>query len=375
VVNTRPPSPSAPGLAEARLPAIAATAPGKLILAGEYAVLDGAPAVVMAVDRRAIATLDPAPRAGSAAPSPFLAAVAAELLARRGAGDPAARAAPAIAVSSEAFYEGGHKLGLGSSAAVTAAATARALAEAGPLDRAEVAAIALAAHAAAQGPRGARGSGADVAAAVHGGLLAYRRAGSGAWDRDGGGAAEDPPPAVAPLAWPAGLQWIAFFTGASADTAQLVAAVAQARRAQGRAVGAALIAIGEASAALCAALAPHGRADADAALAAFARAAAAMDALAAATAAPLVPPRVAAARAALAPLGAVVKTTGAGGGDLAIAVLPAPAAGPRGAVSPANPGDADGPRTAAARALIKIGCAPLPLRLDEAGVDTRQTPG
>ena len=29
------------------------SAPGKVILSGEYAVLDGAPAVVMAVDRRA----------------------------------------------------------------------------------------------------------------------------------------------------------------------------------------------------------------------------------------------------------------------------------------------------------------------------------
>ena len=32
-----------------------ASAPGKVVLSGEYAVLDGAPAVCMAVDRRAIA--------------------------------------------------------------------------------------------------------------------------------------------------------------------------------------------------------------------------------------------------------------------------------------------------------------------------------
>ena len=30
------------------------TAPGKLVLSGEYAVLDGAPAVAMAIDRRAV---------------------------------------------------------------------------------------------------------------------------------------------------------------------------------------------------------------------------------------------------------------------------------------------------------------------------------
>ena len=35
-----------------------ASAPGKIVLAGEYAVLWGAPAVCMAVDRRAMATVD-----------------------------------------------------------------------------------------------------------------------------------------------------------------------------------------------------------------------------------------------------------------------------------------------------------------------------
>ncbi|MDH3305214.1 MAG: hypothetical protein OEM92_08415, partial [Gammaproteobacteria bacterium] len=34
-----------------------ASAPGKLVLCGEYAVLDGAPAVCMAVDRRATVTV------------------------------------------------------------------------------------------------------------------------------------------------------------------------------------------------------------------------------------------------------------------------------------------------------------------------------
>ena len=37
---------------------IAASAPGKVILSGEYAVLDGAPAVCMAVDRRARVTVE-----------------------------------------------------------------------------------------------------------------------------------------------------------------------------------------------------------------------------------------------------------------------------------------------------------------------------
>ena len=49
---------------------IAASAPGKLVLLGEYAVLEGAPAVAMAVDRRAVAklTAQPGPRCEVFAP-------------------------------------------------------------------------------------------------------------------------------------------------------------------------------------------------------------------------------------------------------------------------------------------------------------------
>ena len=94
---------------------------------------------------------------------------------RRGDADPAAAAALAIAVDSSSFFDGAHKLGLGSSAAVTVAATALALAATSQtLDRAEVLAIASAAHADAQGAMGARGSGADIASAVYGGAIEYR---------------------------------------------------------------------------------------------------------------------------------------------------------------------------------------------------------
>jgi len=134
--------------------AVIASAPGKLILTGEYAVLDGAPAIVIAVDRRAVARSGVSPRGSS----PFLLAVADEIAARRGAGDPAAHAALAISVDSTAFYDASTpgplaavqlgaartKLGLGSSAAVTVAATALAL---GTADRHDILEIALAAHA------------------------------------------------------------------------------------------------------------------------------------------------------------------------------------------------------------------------------------
>ncbi|TMQ03453.1 MAG: hypothetical protein E6J90_53440, partial [Deltaproteobacteria bacterium] len=185
-----------------------ATAPGKLIVTGEYAVLDGATALVVAVDRRAVARRNAQPRGSS----PFLVAVAAEIAARWGADHPAAGAALEISVDSSAFYDrasqrrlavtplgssvaasaidpgrpagigGGQKLGLGSSAAVTVAATALALESLdrrSAIDRDEILEVALAAHARAQGPRGARGSGADIAASVHGGTIAFSRPAAG----------------------------------------------------------------------------------------------------------------------------------------------------------------------------------------------------
>jgi len=314
-----------------------ATAPGKLILTGEYAVLDGAPALVMAVDRRAVARRGAGPRAAG---SPFLDAVAAELAARRGADDPAARAAREMIVDSSAFYEGGAKLGLGSSAAVSVAAAAAALAEAGPLDRAEVLAVAQAAHAATQAPLGAAGSGADVAAAVHGGLIVYEMGGR-----------------IERRAWPAGLAIVPFFTGQSAETPRLVAQVAAARAVRPASVNAALAAIAEASRAACAALAAPEELAAEALLAAFAIAGHAVEALSLMTGADLVPDSVGIAREELFRYGAAVKTTGAGGGDVAIAVAPARYG------------------TDVARALIQVGCRPLGLALDETGVDTRPDAG
>src|SRR6185312_7882085 len=134
-----------------------ASAPGKLILTGEYAVLDGAPALVAAIDRRVIARRYSGPRGSS----PFLVAVADELARRRGKDDVAVQAAMQIVVDSSALYDDATKLGLGSSAAVTVAATALALAADQKLpviDREEVLAIALGAHAHAQGSKRPRRS-------------------------------------------------------------------------------------------------------------------------------------------------------------------------------------------------------------------------
>ena len=304
-----------------------ATAPGKLILTGEYAVLDGAPALVTAVDRRVVARHRHGPRGSS----PFLLAVADELAARYGAEHPSTQRALDIVVDSSPCYQGALKLGLGSSAAVTVAATALALER---IDRDEVLAVASAAHAAAQAQRGGSGSGADVAAAVYGGVIEFR-AGT-----------------TVPRGWPTGIRLIPFFTGQAAETPELIARVAEARRARPAEVGAALSAIAHASAAACAATAARPEVAGTSLIAAIALAAHAMDQLASATGVPLVPPCVTAARAAFARLGGTAKTTGAGGGDVAIGVIPATE-------------DA----TVAERLLIETGCRALALTVDHTGVD------
>jgi len=147
------------------------SAPGKLFLVGEYGVLAGGAAVVAAVDRRAIGRFVP----GAAAATLVVTAaanVARAHLEHKGATVPVG--APEI--DSTALSAGAHKLGLGSSAAVAAVAVGALLDAAGcDLDAERDAVFALAddAHRAAQG---GRGSGADVAAAVFGGVIAFRRA-------------------------------------------------------------------------------------------------------------------------------------------------------------------------------------------------------
>ena len=78
-----------------------ASAPGKLMLTGEYAVIEGAPSIMIAVDRRAVARRNAVPRGSS----PFLLAVAQEIAERRGASSPEAQAALEITVDSSAFYD------------------------------------------------------------------------------------------------------------------------------------------------------------------------------------------------------------------------------------------------------------------------------
>jgi phosphomevalonate kinase len=139
---------------------LVALAPGKVVISGAYAVLEGAPAIVSAVSRYVVA--DASRRADLVTPE-----------VRAAIGD---LAAPWFDAS--ALREAGHKLGLGSSAAILVASlgalelAARAVIADGELVAA-VLSRALSAHAKAQ----AGGSGIDVAASAHGGTLICQRKG------------------------------------------------------------------------------------------------------------------------------------------------------------------------------------------------------
>lgn len=197
---------------------IRSSAPGKVILTGEYAVLDGAPAICMAVDRRAHVTITRAdgehhtvlapghvPFVGrfdahrgrlawrdGTAEFPLLAAAWQELDARP-------RHKLAIVLDSNEFHDvtSGSKFGIGSSAALTVALTA-ALAQATG-DARSVARTAADAHRRLQ--NGA-GSGADIACCLSGGIIEYRMG-------------QVPPHA---LQWPSSLHYALWWSGVSAST-------------------------------------------------------------------------------------------------------------------------------------------------------------
>jgi phosphomevalonate kinase len=284
------------------------SAPGKVMWAGEYAVLDGAPAVMCAVARRVLARVVPA-RAASRDLSPFLAAARAEIVAAYGPFSREAAAAGRVVVDSSALQQKGVKLGLGSSAAATVAAIAAALDSADPET---VHRLAHRAHAAAQAPRGSRGSGADVAASVHGGFIAVERQGDGSL-----------PLRVRHLALPAGLTPVLVWTGEAADTPTLVARVRAYGEHDPAGHRAARAGLADAAARVIAAL---DSGDPVATVAALAGAGDALAELGARSGAPLVPASLAPLAALARAHGGAAKPTGAGGGDQILAAFATPGA-------------------------------------------------
>ncbi len=178
-----------------------ASAPGKLVLAGEYAVLEGAPAMVIAVNRRAVASL-PAPGVLSAEARPLLESVCAVL----GCPLPGNVALDTDSFRATAGPGSGVKLGLGSSAALTTALCRLLLPDETPaaqlLDRA------IAAHRRFQG---GAGSGVDIAASVTGGVIRFRMD-DGVPDR---------------LPWPGALHYSVWWSGVPSSTRQLLARLAR----------------------------------------------------------------------------------------------------------------------------------------------------
>ena len=289
---------------------IEARAPGKLFLTGEWVVLAGAPAVVAAVDRYAVVRcrlLDGpgALRVESLAEGRIV--LADDALCGGDAGAVAAALAAAgeaerthgeIVVDTGAFLVGERKLGLGRSAATLAAATAAVLAHRGRRGRGELCHVALAANARFQA---GLGSGADVAAAVHGGVVAVRRVGERL--------------DVAPLTLPAGLHLLAGWTGTSAPTTRLL------ERFAALPTPATLAPLAEVSAVAVDALL-HG--DPVALGAAVNRAGDLLEALGDETGLPIITPELTRLVDIARRHGAAAKPSGAGGGDCGIALATSP---------------------------------------------------
>ena len=213
------------------------SAPGKLILTGEYAVLDGAPGLVMAINRRARVNLEPSDdntwqlvsrqeqrntcrftldEQGLPCWDNPASKTAFHLV------DTVLRASQELALhklppfratlDTSEFFDpgaGGQKLGLGSSAALTVALSSalQDWAKIPPLPRGEQLAKLLAMH---RDFQGGQGSGIDLAASLCGGVLDYQRSpGSSS-------------PRVEPVTLPGGLKFRAIWTGKQASTSDLL---------------------------------------------------------------------------------------------------------------------------------------------------------
>jgi phosphomevalonate kinase len=269
-------------------------APGKLVLTGAYAVLEGAPAIVAAVDRYAVVDTQ----------------------------------SPGKVDVRALHDEAGQKLGLGSSASsIVASFGARALARGDdPRHAAVRSEIFRAARDAHQRQQGG-GSGVDIAASVHGGVLRYTvlRGASSSSSRasapgdarlatatpQGSGAARRVETAIHAVDMPPGLVLAAFWSGTSARTSELLARV-DALRARGGAV-AVFTALRDVAEEAADAIGDASRFVARAA--AFGRA---LAALGDAADAPIVPPAFAELAALAERQGAAFFPSGAGGGDVAV---------------------------------------------------------
>jgi phosphomevalonate kinase len=292
---------------------IHASAPGKLMISGEYAVLEGGAALVAAVSRRARVALDPvdlslgetdgspasvsgSPDGGRFPPEVLLTRERAEALFGRVTMD--------LTLDVSRLRDGERKLGLGSSAAAsvaTAAAVAVAQGRDVESERHEIMALALEGHRAVA----PEGSGADVIASALGGFVVVSK-------DDEGIDVESIEPAPS-------FVWRVVWTGSPARTSDFVRAVKGLAEADRDRYDAAMTAIDDASRAFIDAFAED---DVRAGIEAVRAHHVAQRVLGEAAGVPIVTEALAeAARLAEAEDGAA-KPSGAGGGDVAVAVFP-----------------------------------------------------
>jgi phosphomevalonate kinase len=277
-------------------------APGKLFLVGEYVVLEGGTAVVAAIDRHAAGEFMPGLDPGSPLVAEAVRVTAAAL------GDKAgALPGGSVWVESGAFAAGGRKLGLGSSAATAACSVGAVLEMAGlPVasHRDLVFSLAESAHRAWQG---GVGSGADVAAAVYGGLLQFTRPGGGT-----------PVVTALPDAL-ASLELVVFSARAAASTAQQIGGVRAFAQRSPAAYASAMAALREATDRFLESMALRRPRETIAATRQVGRA---LAELGRAADVPIVTPAFERAAGLAAELGGAAKPSGAGGGDVGVALFP-----------------------------------------------------
>ncbi len=215
---------------------ITATAPGKTVLSGEYAVLQNSTAIATAIDRRVHVTVSESPGEYHSITAPgYLEGNWSFRLSEEGkfawrerlpgpsafslveevwkSFDTAQWPSLSLVVDTQEFIDAatGLKLGLGSSAAVSVALTA-ALQSFHSFGR-DTGKSAMDAHERFQG---GLGSGVDVATSLQGGVIAYRRAGAEAHQ----------------VGWPAGLHYRYLWSGQASFTAEKLAKLSE-RREQG----------------------------------------------------------------------------------------------------------------------------------------------